>query len=204
MRRAPDSRPVSGTGPYRYRKSGDQEIHDYYPAPSRAPPSEPEGVGNSDPSCGDVVVLADHAAEHSTASDPTRRNMDRCDMEGVRCGKIDPTVRSVRVVVALVGRKHPEQVSSTGHQGQVDDLGSGGPDEALGEGVGLRGAHRRLQHPGPFGSKHLVESRVLRVPVANQEVQAGKGIGNKEVAGLLVAQGESGLRVTPLMWIRRE
>jgi hypothetical protein len=44
------------------------------------------------------------AAKHSAVSGPVRRDLDRCDMESVRYGKIDPAVRSVRVVVALVDR----------------------------------------------------------------------------------------------------
>jgi hypothetical protein len=82
-------------------------------------------------------------------------------------------MRSVGVVVDLVLRQHLDQVSAAGNENQVEDLGADGAYETLSEGVGLRGTHRGLQHPSPFGSKNLVEGcRVLGVAVPDEEADA--------------------------------
>jgi hypothetical protein len=88
---------------------------------------------------------------------------------------------------------------------QVEDLGADGAYETLSEGVGLRGTHRGLQHPSPFGSKHLVEGcRVLGVAVPDEEADAIELIGHPEVARLLGHPCRIRLRVTPSMWMRRD
>lgn len=76
----------------------------------------------------------------------------------------------------LIAFEQSEKVSSPAYEDMVEDLGADGPDDALGESVGLWCTYRRLDDPGSFGAEHLVEGGgELRVAVTDQEARVLQG-----------------------------
>src|SRR5664280_346992 len=83
---------------------------------------------------------------------------------------IEPPVPPVSVVVDDVVGQDIFQMASTEDQHPVQTLMTDGVDEALGEGVGPRCAHRGADDPDPLSLEDLVELvRELGVSVTDQE-----------------------------------
>ena len=85
-----------------------------------------------------------------------------------------------------VGPEHPLEVPTTVDEDMVQALSPYGPYEPLGERVRPRCPDRRSDDPDALRSEHLVEpSRVLGVPVPQEEPNARQPVLDGEVPGLL-------------------
>src|SRR5437870_638725 len=95
-------------------------------------------------------------------------------------------------------------MSAADNQQPVETLGADGADEALGVGVCLWRADRRMDHFDAFAAEDLVKGCAeLAVPVMDQEARPLEDAGEAEVAGLLRNQAPVGLGVQPTIWTRR-
>src|ERR1039458_4907961 len=100
----------------------------------------------------------------------------------------DPLMRAMAIVMPGVAAKDPFEVPCVDNEKMIEALGSNGPNEALGIGVGVRGPERGLEDLGTLGPKDLVEVRhVLRVTVADYELDVDPLVGDisGHVPGLL-------------------
>jgi hypothetical protein len=107
-------------------------------------------------------------------------------------------MRSMTVVVLDVGAERALELAATEDQHPVEALAPHRADEALGEGVCLRGLHRCSNDRDPLSSKDLIE-RVgeLAVAVVDQEPKrrpapAGRGYGGLFTDALGFAYASAG------------
>jgi hypothetical protein len=118
--------------------------------------------------------------------------------------KFDAPVGPLLVVMAGELTKDAVEMSSAEHEGEVEKFAAHGANKALSERVRPGSPDRSPNHPDALGEEHLIESaRVLGIAVADQEPNVLQFIGHREVAGLLGAEGPSGLRVEVVTRSRR-
>jgi hypothetical protein len=113
-------------------------------------------------------------------------------------------MRPLRVVVGHVGAEHVREVAAADDQHPVETLGAHRTDETFGVGVRLRRPDRRMDHPDPFATKDLVESRTeLAVAVVDQEPRPVGTPVKLRLRACWVTQAPVGLVVQPAKWILR-
>ena len=120
------------------------------------------------------AILVDQPPDDTATSDIG----DACDLgdssDRVRRLKIDPPMRPVRVVVRREAAQEAVKMPRSEHECAVGHLCPDRPDQALGEGVSVRGRDGGLDDVHTFGVEHLVEGAgELGVAVADQEVPSG-------------------------------
>src|SRR5215218_6887019 len=96
--------------------------------------------------------------------------------------------------------KHPFEMAAVEDQEPVETLRSDGADEALGNRVRLRCAHRRADDLDPFASEDDVEvTRELAVAIPDQKPHRGRALRQSpgELTGLLGDPGAARVRRHP-------
>ena len=114
------------------------------------------------------VVLVHEAAETIAAAEVAARRL----RDLFRFGRLkrESAVGAFAVVVLDVDGQDVFEVAAPDDQQPVETLVADGTDEALGVGVQLRGADRRVDHLDPFAAEDLVEGAAeLAVAVVEQE-----------------------------------
>src|SRR5215510_10517276 len=95
-------------------------------------------------------------------------------------------MRALAVVVRGVAAEYGLEVAAADDQEPVEALGAKSADEALGEGVRLWGADRRVDHLDAFAVKDLVESSAeFAVAVMDQKPNPFEHAAKAEIASLL-------------------
>jgi len=108
--------------------------------------------------------------------------------------ELERAVRPVPVVVLDEDTQDALEVTAVDDQQPVEALGADGSDEPLGDGVRLRGPHRRLDDPDAGAAKHVVEgAAVLAVAIADQQARVLVGEIEAEIARLLGHPGAGGV-----------
>src|SRR6266536_205729 len=121
-------------------------------------PASLEGFQNAGSCCG-AVVFVDQSAESVAAFDFSAARW----LVGVcRVGREqrESAVRALGVVMRRVAAEHVLEVAAAEDQQPVEAFGADRPHEALGVGVRLRGADRRVDHFDAFAAEDLVEGAV--------------------------------------------
>jgi hypothetical protein len=116
------------------------------------------------------VVLVDQPTQHVPSADLER--IDRCWIRSLRFRRRerDRAMRSVEVVVLLVGPEDPIEMPAAEDERPVQALGSDRLDEALGERVRVRCPDRGEDHLRSLRAEDLIKgSGELRVTVTDQE-----------------------------------
>ena len=102
---------------------------------------------------------------------------------------------SLLEVMGNVRLENPLEVPTTVDQDVVEALAAHGPHEPLREGIRPRCTDRRPDDPDALGAKHRIEgSRVLGVPVAQEEPDTRQPLLDGEVPRLLGNPGGVGVR----------
>src|SRR6266516_1433898 len=95
-------------------------------------------------------------------------------------------MRTLAVVVRRVDAQHRLEVAATEDEQPVETLGADGADEALGIGIRLRCADRRVDHLDRFAAEDVVEEGAeLAVAVVDEEAHPLEQTGEAEIARLL-------------------
>jgi hypothetical protein len=98
----------------------------------------------------------------------------------------EPTVRARAVVVSGVDAQYSLEVAAAEDEQPVETLAADGSHKALGVGVSLRCADRRVDHLDPFAAEHLVVAGAeFAVAVVDQEPGPLEEAGEAQVARLL-------------------
>src|SRR5215813_5748832 len=86
-------------------------------------------------------------------------------------------MRSVRVVVIGKDAEHTLEMATVHDQEPVEAFAANGADEALGDGVGLRRAHRCLDDLDALACEDGIEvARVLAASVSDQEPEPARPV----------------------------
>jgi hypothetical protein len=126
---------------------------------------------------GDLVILVEEPAETVAPSDLVDVDWRAVGERARGCSLIQGAVRPVTVVVALELAEHGCRVSLIDDQEAVEEFAADGADEALGDCVGSRCAHRRLDDADLGGGEDGVESGgELAVAVAEEESEVPVGV----------------------------
>ena len=131
------------------------------------------------------VVFVDESAESVAALDLVTGRSCGC---GCRFGRKEreSAVGALAVVMRYVEAKHSFEVAAAEDQQPVETLGADGADEALGIGIRLRCADRRVDHLDRFVAEDVVEGGAeLAVAVVDQEAHPLEQAGEAEVPRLL-------------------
>ena len=100
------------------------------------------------------MVFVDESAESVAALDLVTGSGCRCRFG---CKERESAVRTLAVVMRCVEAQHAFEVAAAEDQQPVETLGADGADEALGIGIRLRCADRRVDHLDRLAAEDLVE-----------------------------------------------
>jgi hypothetical protein len=135
-------------------------------------PSASCGVRKLDRLSSSHAVFVNQASESVPSVDLTGLLWSRRPQEWCRLWRDEAkaSMRPMAVVVLDIGTQRTLELAATEDQHPVEALAPHGADEALGEGVCLRGLHRCADNRDPLSSKDLIErSGELAVAVVDQE-----------------------------------